>query len=50
MLTSSGLSAVRVCVDFFSFTHGSVGDFIGVDTFGSGAFFSLLGSVADINS
>ena len=47
--TSSGLSAVHVCVEFFSFARGSVRDFISVDTFGSGAFFSLLGSVADIN-
>ena len=50
MFTSSGLSAERVCVEFFSFARGSAGNFIGVDTFGSGAFFSLLGSVEDINS
>ena len=45
----SGLSAERVCVEIFSFARGSVRDFIGADTFGSGAFFSLLRSVADIN-
>ena len=49
MFILSGLSAERVYVEFFSFARGSVRDFISVDTFGSGAFFSLLGSVADIN-
>ena len=49
MFISSVVSAERVCVEFFSFARGSVRDFIGIDTFGSGAFFSLLGSVADIN-
>ena len=46
----SAVSAELVCAEFFSFARGSVGNFIGVGTFGSGAFFSLLGSVEDINS
>ena len=50
MFILSAVSAEPVCVEFFNFAHGSVGNFIGVDTFGSGAFLSLLGSVEDINS
>ena len=46
----SAVSTELVCVEFFIVARGSVGIFIGVDIFGSGAFFSLLGSVEDINS
>ena len=42
MFISSVVSAERVCVEFFSFARGSIRDFIGVDTFGSGAFSVFL--------
>ena len=42
MFILSVVSAERVCVEFFSFARGSIRDFIGVDTFGSGAFSVFL--------